>query len=47
MFDSSTETIGWTEPYYIQVDNAKIMKNLTCSSVPGMFMYLIMRIPEI
>ncbi len=48
VFDSNTATIGYTEPYYIQVDNAKFMKNHTCGgSVPGMFMYLIMRIPEI
>jgi hypothetical protein len=48
VFDSQTATIGYTEPYFVQVDNAEILTNHSCSGIaPARFMFLIMRIPEI
>jgi hypothetical protein len=48
VFDSSTIVIGSGEPYYVQVDNAEILRNPSCGSTPpGRVMMLIERIPEI
>jgi hypothetical protein len=48
VMDSTTETIGYTEPYHIQVDNAELLKNISCGGTPaGRFMFIVMRVPEI